>query len=309
MAERKPPIYEDVVGSRNPHYITGTQRFYIDIRYSKHCYLHHHNFAELSFFFEGAGVETVNGFSHRLVPGTVSFVLPHQMHIIKGDSDRHLIKFCCMFDIQLLTDLVEDRWFSQKVYGVGTNTPSYAYFDEEEQARVKDVFTHLLEEYRQFDRPGRLQLIRTKLNEALLLFLRKSLSANADADSPAPVVGDKTRLLWPLLQYVQTHCGEKLNLKELADRFYTSVPYMSRFFKLHVGMGFVEYVHRLRIERAASMLLNTDMTVHDIAFDVGFDNSRTFSRVFREVKGKTATEYRLLALNKHGSKLEEEIIR
>jgi transcriptional regulator GlxA family with amidase domain len=72
-------------------------------------------------------------------------------------------------------------------------------------------------------------------------------------------------------------------------------------------MGFVEYVHRLRIERAASMLLNTDMTVHDIAFDVGFDNSRTFSRVFREVKGKTATEYRLLALNKHSSELEEEI--
>lgn len=74
-----------------------------------------------------------------------------------------------------------------------------------------------------------------------------------------------------------------------------SVPYVSRYFKQHVGMGFVEYVHRLRVERAAGMLLNTDMSVHDIAFDVGFDNSRTFSRVFRELKGKTATEYRMLA--------------
>ncbi|MDF2719810.1 MAG: hypothetical protein K0R28_6735, partial [Paenibacillus sp.] len=43
--------------------------------------------------------------------------------------------------------------------------------------------------------------------------------------------------------------------------------------------------------------------------DVGFDNSRTFSRVFREVKGKTATEYRLLALNKHRSELEEDVVR
>jgi AraC-like DNA-binding protein len=296
VAERKIPIYEDFVGSTTPPYLVGTQRFYIDVRLSRHTYLHHHNYAELSFFFEGCGSETINGNSHRLVPGSVSFVLPYQMHIIKGDPDRKLRKYCCMFDIQLLSELFEDSWFSGMLYGVGKQIPSSVEFGESEIERIHGVFEHLLHEYEDAGKPGRPQLIRAKLNEALLLFIRKGLEVQAEGRSSSPVAEDRTRLLWPLLQYVHTHFHEKLNLKDLSDRFYMSAPYMSRFFKMHVGMGFVEYLHRLRIERASSMLLNTDMSIHEIAFDVGFDNSRTFSRVFRELKGKSASEYRLMAI-------------
>ncbi|RKN85549.1 AraC family transcriptional regulator [Paenibacillus ginsengarvi] len=296
MAMRKYPIYEDFVGSNTPHYLTRAHRFYIDVRQSRHCYLHHHNYAELSFFIEGGGVETVNGVSHRLMPGSVSLVLPYQMHIIRGDVDQKLRKYCCMFDIQLLTELNDDRWFSYMLYGVGANTPSSVHFDESEFERIHSIFEFLRQEYEDADRPGRPQLIRTKLNEALLLFLRKGITARTEQQSEAPGADDKTRLQWQLLQFVHTHFDERLSLKELSERFYLSVPYLSRFFKSHVGMGFVDYLHRLRIERASSMLLNTEMTIHEIAFDVGFDNSRTFSRVFRELKGKTASEYRMTAL-------------
>lgn len=295
MAERKPPIYEDFVGSNKPHHLTSTARFYIDVRYSRHSYLHHHNYAELSFYYQGTGVETINGVRRRLQPGTVSLVRPHQMHIIKCDPEPRLLKYCCMFDIQLLTGLAEDRWFSSMVYGVGIDAPSHAYFEGAESKRVESIFAHLLEEHQNPDNPGRLQLVRTLLNEALLLFIRKGLANRAEADPATLAPEDKSRVLWPLLQYVHAHFYEKMSLKELADRFFMSVPYMSRFFKTHVGMGFVEYVHRLRVERASGMLLNTDLSVNEIACDVGFDNSRTFSRVFRELKGKTATEYRLRA--------------
>lgn len=154
LAQRKPPVYEDFLGQPSD-FITGTQRFYIDIRESRYSYLHHHNFAELSFFYEETGIETVNGVSHQLVPGTVSVVLPYQMHIIRGNPDRPLVKYCCMFNIQLLNDLADDPWFAHQLYGVGTRSPSHAYFSGNEKERVRDTFAHLLEEYREVDRPGR----------------------------------------------------------------------------------------------------------------------------------------------------------
>lgn len=298
MSKSKFPLYEDehTFGSESKHYLTGSERFYIDSRYSKYSYLHHHNYAEISYYFEGTGTETINGVSHRLQPGTVSVVLPHHIHIIKWDSDRKLRKFCCFFDIQLLSGMHEDNWFSSMLYGIGTVTPSFIDFTGAESERMRGIFENLLQEYEENDNPGRLQLIRTKLKEAFLLFIRKGLSLRTEPRSASIPSTEETKQLWPLLQFVHAHYNDRLNLSDLSARFFMSVPYISRFFKMHVGIGFVEYLHRLRIERATYLLQHTDMTVTEIAFRVGFDNSRTFSRVFREQKGRSAREYRLQAL-------------
>ncbi|CAG7640223.1 helix-turn-helix domain-containing protein [Paenibacillus allorhizosphaerae] len=294
MDVKRFPLYEDSIGD-HPYFLTGSQRFYIDVRNSIYSYLHHHNFAEISYFFEGSGVESIDGVSHRLQPGTVSVVLPHQMHIIKCDSGRKLRKYCCMFDTELLFGKCEDKWFSDMLFGIGTHTPSFVDFLGTEAAQMKLIFEQLLHEYGETNRPGRLYMIRTKLTEALLLFIRHGLACRSSDTWDTRSTKEAPRLLWPLVKYVHSHYKENLSLKELSHRFDVSVPYISRVFKTYVGMGFVQYMHRLRIERATNMLLTTDMTITDIAFDVGFDNSRTFARVFRELKGKSAREYRMLA--------------
>lgn len=294
MDGKRYSLYEDSIGD-HPYFLTGTQRFYIDIRNSIYSYLHHHNFAEISYFFEGSGVESIDGVRHRLTTGTVSVVLPHQIHIIKSDSGRKLRKYCCMFDMELLSGKYDDSWFSDMLFSIGTHTPSFIDFTGTEAGRMKEIFEQLLQEYGETNHPGRLHMIRTKLTEALLLFIRQGLAVRSPEGIHPPSTGGVPRLLWPLVKYVHSNYKENLSLKELSYRFDVSIPYISRMFKTHVGMGFVQYLHRLRIERASNMLLTTDMTITEIAFDVGFDNSRTFARVFRELKGKSAREYRLLA--------------
>ncbi|MBD2866118.1 AraC family transcriptional regulator [Paenibacillus oceani] len=296
MSMKKVPIYEDFVGGV-PNLIIGNERFYIDIRDSRHSYLHHHNFAEISFFFEGSGVETINGVEYELKQGSVTVILPHHMHIIKTDKERQLRKYCCMFDLQLLSGMKEDSWFSRMLYGIGSGTPSSVLFKGQESERMEGIFGHLLQEFHNTSSPGRPNMIKAKLNEAMLLFIRKGLDvASSSGSRTSSPSAEETPLLWPILKYLHTHCTEKLTLTELSSQFHLSVPYMSRFFKEHVGMGFVEYLHRLRIQRATNMLLYTDKTITDIAYEVGFDNSRTFSRVFREQKGRSAREYRLVQM-------------
>ena len=293
-------LYEDeyTFGSRPEHYLTGNQRFYIDTRLSKYSYLHHHNCAEVSFYFEGSGVETINGISRRLAPGTMSVVLPHQLHIINWDPDQKLKKFMCMFDTQLLSGMDEDNWFSTMFYGIGSSVPSFVHFSAEDRDRMFGIFTQIHQEYLEPFNPGRVQLIRTKLNEALILFIRKGLELRSQPAKSGDGQDEQSVLFWQLLRYIHSHYDEKLKLSDLAERFYMSVPYLSKFFKTNVGMGFVDYLHHIRIERASGLLVQSDLTIAEIAHQVGFDNSRTFSRVFRELKGRSAKEYRQIASRK-----------
>ncbi|PYI55823.1 helix-turn-helix transcriptional regulator [Paenibacillus flagellatus] len=283
------PEYQDHIGGLT-HSPDGQQRFYIDIGTVTRSNLHHHDYAELSYYLEGEGTETINGVVHAVRPGTASFLLPHHMHKVESAPGRTMRKIRCMFDMPLLFDSRDSGEFSRLVYGIGTVTPSFADFEGRAADRMRTTLEQLLEEYAAGDRPARLQMLRLKLSEALLLFVR---TGSRRAEEHANAGRDHAAVkLSPLLQYVHLHYAEKLTLEQLSEQFRYSVPYLSRIFKEQTGKRFHEYVRELRMESAITMLLHTNMSVTDIAAAAGFDSFRTFARAFRDTKGETASEFR-----------------
>ena len=267
----------------------GQYSFFINIGTVTQSSLHHHDYAELSFFIDGTGTESINGVARRIRPGTASFVLPHHMHKVESDPGKTMRKYRCMFDMPLLFGGLEDPEFSRLVYGIGTTSSSFADFEETAAERMLLTLKQLSEEYTAPDSPGKRHMIRLKLSEAILLFIREAAENRLQ-----PVTGDAddSVRLSPLLQYVHLHYTEKLTLEDLARQFRYSVAHISRSFKEHTGKRFHDYVRQLRIESAITMLLHTNMSVTDIAAAVGFDTFRTFARAFREIKGETASEFR-----------------
>ena len=61
---------------------------------------------------------------------------------------------------------------------------------------------------------------------------------------------------------------------------------------LPTGINFTEYVSRLRTEKAKNLLLNPNLRVSEIAYEVGFQSLTHFNRVFKKVVGESPTEYR-----------------
>lgn len=281
------PEYQEHIGGLQA-LADGQQRFFINIASVEHSYLHHHDYCELSYFTEGTGTESVNGVEHRIRPGTASFLLPHHMHKLESDPGQSMCKYRCMFDLPLLFGEREDREFSRLVYGIGTTSPSFADFEGEAAARMSATLQQLHEEFARPDSPGRNQMIRIKLCEAMLLFVRAGKTTLA----PAAEKTEEALKLSRLLQYVHLHFSETLTLDHLAQKFCYSVPHISRSFKEHTGKKFHEYVRQLRMESAITMLLHTNMSVTDIASAAGFDSFRTFARAFRETTGQTASEFR-----------------
>jgi AraC-like DNA-binding protein len=64
-------------------------------------------------------------------------------------------------------------------------------------------------------------------------------------------------------------------------------------FRKITGINFTDYLSRLRIERAKNLLLNPNLRISEIAFEVGFQSLTHFNRVFKRVLGQSPTDYRV----------------
>ena len=73
--------------------------------------------------------------------------------------------------------------------------------------------------------------------------------------------------------------------------------YLSESFRRVTGMNFVEYVRRTRYENACDLLRNSDRRISEIAFAMGFQSLSQFNRVFKELSGKSPTEFRAAVSN------------
>ncbi|MBD2862352.1 AraC family transcriptional regulator [Paenibacillus oceani] len=257
-------------------------------RLTKNYRLHYHNFAELSLVIEGCGEEILNGKSRDLTPGTVSFLLPNHIHEIIIPPGTVLTKYCCMFDLNIVLTDTHDPGIRNKIFMIGSELPSRFDLDGEQREDFTKLIEDIFREYHS-DRLGKNTVMKSKLSEACVFLLR---TVQEQEQPHAVWNSDKTGTVMEMLKYIHLHYTEELSLSQLSELLDRNPSYLSSIFKRHVGQSFVGYVHALRIGRAASLIVTTPMTISEIALEVGFDNFRTFSKVFKEIKGVSPQDFR-----------------
>jgi len=98
--------------------------------------------------------------------------------------------------------------------------------------------------------------------------------------------------VWPIIHYIHRNYQEELTLTDLANLFTMSISRISEVIKQTTGQTFVHFLHDLRLRHACSLLVSTDMSVMEIAHEVGYGSYKTFARIFRESKGIAPKDYR-----------------
>ncbi|ASA23006.1 response regulator transcription factor [Paenibacillus donghaensis] len=93
-------------------------------------------------------------------------------------------------------------------------------------------------------------------------------------------------------QYVSLRLGSRITLDEVADHLHLNASYFSRLFKKEMGVTFIEYITRLKMERAKELLDATHSTVGEICEQLGYDNQSYFIKTFKLHTGATPVEYR-----------------
>lgn len=82
------------------------------------------------------------------------------------------------------------------------------------------------------------------------------------------------------------------SITDLANSFHVSAAYMSYLFKKEKNIGFAEYLWKLRLKKAKTLLADTDMPVESISVAVGYLNVSSFRRKFKQDMGITPVQYR-----------------
>lgn len=93
-------------------------------------------------------------------------------------------------------------------------------------------------------------------------------------------------------EYVRAHVGEEFSLTKVATMVSMSAHYFGEKFKEVTGLHFVEYVTRIRVERARERLLTSTLRIGEIAFEVGFQSLSQFNRAFKKNMGISPSAFR-----------------
>ena len=140
--------------------------------------------------------------------------------------------------------------------------------------------------------PGSDILIKQYIIEILVLAARESGYGQNDCSESERLSADA---LWSVNlaeDYIEKHFTEEISLSELSEKFGMSRNALTSGFKTLNGVSPKNYITSLRLDKAASLLKSTRLSVLDVALECGYNSTASFNKMFLKIIGKTPTEYR-----------------
>jgi signal transduction histidine kinase/DNA-binding response OmpR family regulator len=121
----------------------------------------------------------------------------------------------------------------------------------------------------------------------------KLLIANLNLKGQRKILTDTSKVkVEAVKEFLEENYIEDITREELAEEAGMSPDHLGKMFKQYTGVKISDYINQRRVEDAAGQLLETQMKIIDIAFNVGFGSLRSFNQVFRDMMGDSPSNYR-----------------
>ncbi|WP_036695984.1 response regulator transcription factor [Paenibacillus taiwanensis] len=112
-------------------------------------------------------------------------------------------------------------------------------------------------------------------------------------EQSAKLHGPNRRLLMKMAcLYINENYKQEFTLTQISERYGMSVSYFSKQFKHYSGDTLVNYVNKVRIQKAKQLLMQPQLKIYEVAHEVGYSTLQYFNRVFKQVENATPLEYR-----------------
>jgi len=241
---------------------------------------------------EGEAFMTVEGKVQQLTPGHLYLIPPFSLH--NDSCDRHFSLYYLhvsenhtdtiqIFDqFRFPLEVLASDFDLELVKRLLTINPgkSLPIYDPDSYDN-SDGYLKSLASTAQTSFP-----VRTETNGILLQLLSRFLN------SAEKVFLSEDSRIDKALRYIRENIGRKISIGDLSDRCFLSDDHFTRLFKQEMNDTPIDYINRKKIENAQLMLVINDTPVKDIACSLAFENIPYFNRLFKQLVGKTPTQYR-----------------
>jgi two-component system response regulator YesN len=92
-------------------------------------------------------------------------------------------------------------------------------------------------------------------------------------------------------KYIHENVNKRIMLEDLSNEIGVSAGYLSGTFSKQCEISLIEYINKVKVEKAIKMIKERPYKIYEISNELGFDNSYYFSRVFKKQTGKTLSAY------------------
>lgn len=265
-------------------------KFSVFICGDKSMISHTHFFLELVYVLKGEAEHFLNGKSSTVKEGeyfVIDFNSEHSYH--SKDDDFAIIN--CIFMPELIDpSLVNCKSFAAVIsnYQIHfkneffiTDPAANIFFDEDK--KVRKLLLEMIEEMEN-EKPGYIQIIRSKLIEILIETMRKIYAA--------PEFITEDGCIESILKFINQEYANEITLIDICKKFNYSLSYMSKKFKKEAGISFVEFLQKTRIEQSMRLLAHTQKSVCEVAQTVGYCDIKAYYKAFRKIAGTTPANFR-----------------
>lgn len=126
-------------------------------------------------------------------------------------------------------------------------------------------------------------------------------SQHAGDAAPRPERGQMKRFV-EVLEWIRVHKSEPMNASSIAEKFGYNADYLSSLFKQHTGLSLIKYIHEIKIMQARELLVNTDLSVRQTTYALGFQDEKYFIKLFKSYEGMSPGKYRSAYFRTHTNK-------
>lgn len=245
-----------------------------------------HNFHELFYMAEGECTVFIGHRIFRIQAGDFALIPAGTLHktdyISKGQNTKYVLSFSIRMGGEI------DRFLGEQVVadvmGQGhVSTPM------QRREHITTLLNRMFYEYENSAQYSKC-VCKACLAELMLSIARYG---KGDPENAGDIRTDSERMQ-AVASYIYENAHQELSLEELARVFALSPSHLSRTFKAETGFGIKEYIIRIRMRRAAELLLTTELSVTEVAQRCGFNDSNYFGDAFKRTTGLSPREYRKL---------------
>ena len=253
-------------------------------------YLHVHSFFEVCFVHAGRGTFQVDETKHRIAPGDLFIARPGQPHEIVSSRQAPLVIYFWAYTLVPAADAPassSDPALDQLLRAFQASTQAVARVPAiqptlklmaDEVARRATGYMHVM----------------NALASKLLIDAARAVVPQGVTPREADV---RTRsaaesIVQTAVQYLHDNLSRQFEVRDVAAQVALSERQLARIFHKHTGTSILAYLTRLRSERGAQLLMNTQLPIKQVAAAVGYPDTHYFTTLFGRHTGSTPAVFR-----------------
>lgn len=233
---------------------------------------HWHDYYELEILLEGTATHSFGDKVCNLSKGDSYLITPIESHGIEFTSPAKMLNF--RFNVDFLPEKLSDFMSSLNNATVNFDEPEIDYILTRLDKIFEDKFVSSFHH----------ELIQSIISEIIIMFIRK-LDKKKSSTIKIPLVQQAIKI-------INKNFRNDLSLKEVADELSVTPKYLGSIFMKNLNINFNDYLNNLRLKYACNLLLSTDCSIKEIAYNSGYNSEQYFLYMFKKQIHLTPSEYR-----------------